>query len=70
MTPILASLLWLPVSYKIEYKVPLLVLKALNDMSHSYIADCLSCVNPNQALQSSDSGLNTSKDSHKSCSSL
>ncbi|XP_048113258.1 uncharacterized protein LOC125303492 [Alosa alosa] len=57
ITPILKSLHWLPVSFRIDFKVLLLVSKALNDLAPVYISDLLSPYLPSRPLRSSDSGL-------------
>ena len=41
ITPVLRSLHWLPVSFRIDFKILLLVYKALNGLGPSYIADLL-----------------------------
>jgi hypothetical protein len=41
ITPVLTDLHWLPVSHRIQYKIILMVFKALNDMAPSYIRDML-----------------------------
>ncbi len=42
ITPILASLHWLPVSFRIQLKILLIVFKALNGQAPSYISDLIS----------------------------
>ena len=42
ITPVLVRLHWLPVSYRIRFKVLLLTYKALNDLSPEYISELLS----------------------------
>ena len=37
ITPVLAKLHWLPVSYRIDFKVMLITYKALNGIASSYI---------------------------------
>ena len=44
ITPILIDLHWLPVEYRITYKILLLVYKAINGLSPSYISNLLSFV--------------------------
>jgi hypothetical protein len=39
ITPVLYSLHWLPVVYRIQYKVLVMVYKALNGMTPSYLSD-------------------------------
>ncbi len=40
--PILASLHWLPVSFRIQLKIVLIVFKALDGQAPSYISDLIS----------------------------
>ena len=42
ITPVLSDLHWLPVNYRIVFKVLSLVFKSLNNLSPSYLADRLS----------------------------
>ncbi len=51
ITPVLRSLHWLPVTFRIE-KVLLLVYKSLNDLGRKYIADMLTEYKPNKPLRS------------------
>ncbi len=39
ITPFLQSLHWLPVRYRVDFKILLIVYKSLNDMAPSYISD-------------------------------
>ena len=57
ITPVLAELHWLPVSYRIHFKVLLLVFKAVNGLAPCYITDALSSYTPARALRSADAGL-------------
>ena len=41
ITPILKTLHWLPISFRIEYKILLLCFKALHDLAPKYLADLL-----------------------------
>ena len=56
LTPILQELHWLPVQYRIDYKIALLTFKALNGMAPSYLAELLTRYIPSRKLRSS-SGL-------------
>ena len=49
ITPVLASLHWLPVNFRIQFKVLLIVFKALNGQAPSYISDL---IHPHQAPRS------------------
>ncbi len=52
ITPVLRSLHWLPVTFRIDFKVLLLVYKSLNGLGPKYIADMLTEYKPNRALRS------------------
>ncbi len=53
ITPVLRSLHWLPVTFRIDFKVLLLVYKSLNGLGPKYIADMLTEYKPNRPLGSS-----------------
>ncbi len=57
ITPILQSLHWLPIKFRISYKILLLAYKALNDLAPAYLTNLLSRYNPNRSLRSQNSGL-------------
>ena len=48
---------WLPVVFTIDFKIPLLVYKALNGLAPSYLVDCLPRYVPNRPLRSSSADL-------------
>ncbi len=50
ITPVLRSLYWLPVTFRIAFKVLLLVYKSLNGLGPKYIADMLTEYKPNRPL--------------------
>ncbi len=52
ITPALRSLHGLPVTFRIDFKVLLLVYKSLNGLGPKYIADMLTEYKPNRALRS------------------
>ena len=52
ITPVLHSLHWLPVSYRIQYKVLLLTFKALNGQAPSYLTELLQPYQPIRQLRS------------------
>ena len=54
ITPVLAGLHWLPVSFRIDFKILLTVFKALNGLAPCYISDMLSLYAPARALRSTD----------------
>ncbi len=57
ITPILATLHWLPVPYRIQYKVLLLTYKAIHGLAPSYISDIIHHHTPSRSLRSADKGL-------------
>jgi len=57
ITPIFIQLHWLPVPYRINYKVLLLTFKALHDLAPSYLSDLLLPYNPPRTLRSSTAGI-------------
>ncbi len=52
ITPVLRSLHWLPVTFRIDFNVLLLVYKSLNGIGPKYMADMLTEYKPNRALRS------------------
>ncbi|XP_016087113.1 WD repeat-containing protein 26-like [Sinocyclocheilus grahami] len=54
ITPILASLNWLPVHFRIQFKILLFVFKALNGQAPSYLTDLLTPLSSSRSLRSSD----------------
>ncbi len=52
ITPVLRSLHWLPVTFRINFKVLLLVYKSLNGLGPKYIADMLTEYKANRPLRS------------------
>ncbi len=52
ITPVLRSLHWLPVTFRIDFKVLLLVYKSLNGLGPKYIADMLTEYKSNRPLRS------------------
>ena len=56
VTPVLASLHWLPVKARSDFKVLLLTYKALRGLAPTYLYDL---VIPTRTLQSQDAGLLT-----------
>ncbi len=57
ITPILQSLHWLPIKFRISYKIFLLAYKALNYLAPAYLTNLLSRYNPTRSLRSQNSGL-------------
>ena len=57
ITPVLRSLHWLPVRFRIDFKILLLVFKCLNGLAPSYLSDLLLPYRPSRTLRSSGSGL-------------
>ena len=57
ITPVLATLHWLPVSFRVDFKILLLTLKALNGLAPPYIVDLLEPHVPGRCLRSSNAAL-------------
>ena len=57
ITPILKSLHWLPVSFRIDFKVLLLVFKSLYGNAPAYLNAMISRYVPHRPLRSADKGL-------------
>ncbi len=56
ITPILQSLHWLPMKFRISYKIVLLTYKALNDLAPAYLTNLLSRYSLTRSLRSQNSG--------------
>lgn len=54
ITPILASLHWLPVHFRIDFKTLLFVYKCLNGLAPPYLTDLLHPYTPTRCLRSAD----------------
>ena len=57
ITPVLASLHWLPVCFRIDFKILLITFKALHDLAPAYISELLVPYVPSHSLRSSGSRL-------------
>lgn len=57
ITPVLASLHWLPVHFRIHFKILLFAYKALNGLAPSYLSDLLHPYAPLKSLRSADQSL-------------
>ena len=57
VTPLLRQLHWLPVRYRVKYKICLLTFKALNGLAPSYISEMLTRYHPARNLRSVGTGL-------------
>src|SRR4029434_3630405 len=57
ISPVLAALHWLSVTFRIVFKVLLLIYKALNELRPSYIANSLVKYLPSRTLRSYNAGL-------------
>jgi len=57
ITPILYDLHWLPVAYRIKFKILLLTFKSLHGLAPSYLCNMLIPYTPTHSLRSPDSGL-------------
>ncbi|XP_074522673.1 uncharacterized protein LOC141787880 [Halichoeres trimaculatus] len=57
ITPVLKSLHWLPVCFRIDFKVLLMVFKCLRGLGPSYLSELLLPYEPSRTLRSSGTGL-------------
>ncbi len=57
ITPSLRSLHWLPVPYRITFKILIFVFKSLHGIALSYIADLIHVQESNRSLQSNGQNL-------------
>ena len=57
ITPILKELHWLPVHYRIQYKILLLTYKAMNNNAPAYISDLIHHKASSRVLRSNDKSL-------------
>ena len=53
ITPVLAALHWLPIKYRIVFKILLITFKALNGLALNYICELLHQYQPTRSLRSS-----------------
>lgn len=59
ITPVLANLRWLPVHFRVKYKILIFVYKALNNQAPTYLTNLLIPYNPPKALRSENQKLLT-----------
>ena len=59
ITPILISLHWLPVKYRIDFKILLFAFKSINGLAPLYLANLVKRYNPPRDLRSADQSLLT-----------
>ena len=57
ITPVLIELHWLPVQYRIQFKIILLVYKAVNDLAPSYLKELMLCRTSQRTLRSNGNEL-------------
>lgn len=57
ITPVLQSLHWLPVKFRIDFKILLFVYKALSGLAPQYISDLIVPYSPSRVLRSTDQRL-------------
>lgn len=57
ITPILIQLHWLPVKYRIKYKILLITFKCLNNLAPHYLSNLLVPYQPTRALRSAEKNL-------------
>ncbi len=57
ITPVLESLHWLPVSFRVDFKILMLTYKALHGLAPQYLSELLIPYTPTRDLRSSETGL-------------
>jgi len=57
ISPILRKLHWLPIQYRIDYKIALLTFKAIHGMTPTYISELITHYDPGYKLRSSSAVL-------------
>ncbi len=57
ITPVLETLHWLPVKYRVDFKILMLTYKALHGLTPQYLVDLLTPYTPSCNLGSSQHGL-------------
>ena len=62
-TPCLKSLHWLPIKFRIKYKIAVLAYKCLNNLAPEYLSSLVQLYSPSRTLRSSNSLLLT----HRVC---
>ena len=55
VTPCLIELHWLPINFRVDYKIALLAFKCLNGLAPKYLSDLIEIYVPPRALRSSSS---------------
>ncbi len=56
ISPVLSTLHWLPIKYRIDFKILLITYKALNGLAPQYFSELLTHYNPPCPLRSQNSG--------------
>ncbi len=56
ISPVLSTLHWLPIKYRIDFKILLIIYKALNGLAPQYLSELLSHYSPPCPLRSQNSG--------------
>ena len=64
VTPCLITLHWLPVRFRIKYKIAILVYKCLNNLAPEYLSDIIKPYTPSRSLRSSNANLLTPQSTH------
>ncbi len=55
ITQVLSTLHWLPIKHRIDFKILLIIYKALNGLAHQYLSELLSHYSPPRPLRSQNS---------------
>ena len=60
-TPCLIDLHWLPIKFRIDYKIAVTVFKCLNNLAPPYLNELIEIYSPSRSLRSSSLNLLTTK---------
>ena len=64
VTPCLMELHWLPIKYRIDFKIAVTTFKCLNDLAPSYLSELIEIYTPSRSLRSSSLNLLKPKVTH------
>ena len=65
VTPCLIHLHWLPISYRIDFKIAILVFKCLHSLAPKYLSDLIEPYTPSRVLRSGEGNYVSSKSSNQ-----
>ena len=57
VTPLLVSLHWLPIKFRVEYKIAVICFKCINGLAPAYLKNIIEIYKPTRALRSAQDNL-------------